>query len=115
MQTPTSDERTLAMFCHLSTFAVHVFPLGNIVAPLILWLVKKDTSPFLDYHGKQVLNFQISLIIWAIVSFILAFVIIGIFFLIALYIMDLVCTIIGAIKAQNGEYYVYPLTFQFIN
>ena len=77
----SQDERTWGMLCHLSAFAGYVFPFGGIVGPLVVWLIKKDEMPFVDDQGKEALNFQISVLIYAIVSFVLIFVLIGIILL----------------------------------
>ena len=103
------------MFCHLAGLAGFIFPIvGNIVAPLIIWQVKKDEFPFVDAQGKEAVNFQISMAIYAAASFALMFICIGVFLLSAVGIVDLVCLIIAAIKANNGESFHYPLTIRFI-
>lgn len=109
-----SDAKTWGMLCHLGALAGYVIPFGNIVGPLIAWQIKKDTSEFVDYHGKEALNFQITVTIAMFVSILLILVIIGIFLLIAIPIIDLVLVIIAAVKASNGELYRYPLTIRFI-
>ena len=108
------EERTWAMLCHLGVFAAHFIPLGNIIVPLVIWLIKKEDSSFIDFHGKEVLNFQISLLIYFIVAGILIFVLIGLPLLIALWVFSLVVVIIAAVKANDGQYYKYPLTIRFI-
>ncbi|MCI0440968.1 MAG: DUF4870 domain-containing protein [Chloroflexi bacterium] len=106
----------MAALAHLSAFAGLVVPLfGNVLGPLIVWLLKREESPFIDAHGKAALNFQISVTIYMIVSAILIIIVIGFFLLIALGIFAIVMTIIAAIKAGNGEDYVYPLAIRFIN
>ena len=77
--------------------------------------MKKDQSTFIREHAAESLNFQISLTIWLIISALLLFVVIGIVGLIALPIMSLICCIIGAIKAADGQPYRYPLTIRFVN
>jgi hypothetical protein len=110
-----AQARTWAMAAHLSTLCVYVgVPFGNIVGPFVVWIVKKDEFPFVDDQGKEALNFQISLIIYAIISAILCFVLIGFVLLFALFILDLVLTIMAAVAANRGEYYRYPLTMRFI-
>ena len=109
-----SQEKTWGMFCHLSAFACFVFPLGNILGPLIVWLMKKDESAFVDDQGKESLNFQISFVIYTIVAAIFVILLIGILFLIALGIIFVVVIIIAAIKANEGEKFRYPLTIRFI-
>ncbi len=112
----TREARNMAALAHLSAFAGLVVPLfGNVLGPLIVWLLKREESPFIDAHGKAALNFQISVTIYMIVSAILIIIVIGFFLLIALGIFAIVMTIIAAIKAGNGEDYVYPLAIRFIN
>ena len=114
-QALSSDERQWAMFCHLAAFAGCIAgPLGSIVGPLVVWLIKKEEYPFVDDQGKQALNFQISVTIYAILCIPLVFVLIGIPLLIAIGILDVICTITGAIKANQGIAYRYPLAIQFI-
>ena len=110
----SQDERTWGMLCHLSALAGYIIPFGNIVGPLVVWLIKKDEMPFVEDQGKEALNFQISVTIYVIVSFVLIFVLIGIFLLIAVGIFSLVMLIIAAIKANQGEAYRYPLCIRFI-
>jgi len=113
----TMDEkeaRTWAMLCHLGALAGYIIPFGHIIAPLVIWLIKKDESPLVDDQGKESLNFQISLTIYAIVAGLLTLVVIGFILLIALGIFDLIFVIIAAIKANSGEKYRYPLCIRFI-
>jgi len=112
---PTKNERTWGMLCHISTFTGMFIPLGNILSPLIIWLIKKDESPFITDQGKEVLNFQISMIIYILLSLFLIILLIGIPILIGLIIFNIIVTIIGAINANDGKYYRYPITIRFIN
>ena len=109
-----SQERTWGMLCHLSALATFVFPLGNIIGPLVVWLIKKDESAFVDDQGKESLNFQISFTIYCIIAVFLILFIIGIFLLIALGVLFLVLIIIGTVKANSGEKFRYPLSIKFI-
>ncbi len=115
-QTPVEkDARTWGMFCHLAALAAFVgIPFGNILGPLVIWLIKKNDYPFVDQQGKSALNFQISMAIYAIIPFLLVFVVIGIPLLIALGVADLIMVILAAVKANNGESYKYPLSIKFI-
>jgi len=116
MQAISKDERTWGMLAHLSALVGYlIIPFGNIVAPLIIWLIKKDESQFIADQAKESLNFQISLMIYAVVAGVLVLVIIGIFLLIALYIVGIVLTLVGTVKANNGEMYRYPFTIRLIN
>jgi len=108
------DEKLWGMLCHLSVFSGYIIPLGNIIAPLVIWLVKKDESDYVNYHGAQALNFQISIIIYVVVSLILVFIFIGVLMVIAVAIFDIIMIIIAAIKANQGERYKYPLCIPFI-
>ncbi len=113
-QIGSKDERTWALFCHLSALALFVFPFGNIVAPLVIWLVKKEELPLVDDQGKESLNFQLSVTIYALAAGILSFVLIGIPILIALGIFWLVEVIIAAIRANEGQRFRYPLNLRLI-
>jgi hypothetical protein len=108
------DDRLLAMLCHLTSFGGYLFPFANIIIPLVLWLVKKDESPLIDLHGKESVNFQISVTIYAVVGIVLAFVLIGFVLLLALVVFQVVVVILASIKAYNGEPYRYPLCIRFI-
>lgn len=109
------DENMWAMLCHISAFTVFFIPFGNIISPLIIWLIKKDEFPFVDDQGKEALNFQITLTIYVIAASILSIVLVGIPLLIGFLIFGFVVTIIAAIKANDGEQYRYPMTIRFID
>ncbi len=109
------DERMWAMFCHLSALIGFIIPFGNVIAPLVLWTLKKEEYPLVNDQGKEALNFQISMTIYIIASIILIFVVIGIILLILLGIFSLIVIIIAAIKANEGEKYRYPLTIRFLD
>jgi len=114
MSLQTPEQKQMGLFLHLSlliyTFA---FPIGA-VAPILIWQLKKDEIPGLEAHGKMVANWMISLAIYFAVSFVLAFVLIGFLGFLAFGIMAIVFPIIGAIKANNGELWEYPLTIKFL-
>jgi uncharacterized protein len=115
METSNKEERNWALFAHLSSFAGHFFPFANIGGPLLIWMLKKDTMPFVDDQGKEALNFQITMTIALIVSALSIFVLIGIVLLPAVYLFDIVVTIIAAVKANEGVAYRYPLCIRFVN
>ncbi|MGJ5643244.1 DUF4870 domain-containing protein [Formosa sp. S-31] len=62
-----NHQKNIATFIHLSTFSRFIIPLGNFIAPLVLWIANKDKSQFIDRHGKEILNFQISILLYTIV------------------------------------------------
>lgn len=103
------------MLCHLLALAGLVgIPFGNILGPLIIWLIKKDEFPLVNQEGKKSLNFQISMTIYAIVAIILCFILIGFLFLFAIVAAELILVIIASVKTHNGEDFKYPLTIQFL-
>ena len=112
--TPSKDERTWAMLSHFSALSMFIFPFGNILAPLIIWLIKKEEMSFVEDQAKEVLNFQISMTIYLIGSIILIIVLIGIPILIGLVIFNVIITIIAGIKANDGKSYRYPINLRLI-
>jgi uncharacterized Tic20 family protein len=109
------EARTMGMLCHLLALCGLLgVPFGHIIGPLVIWLIKREESPFIDACGKEALNFQISMTLYIIVSALLAFVIIGFILLPAILLINLVLTIIASIKASEGTFYQYPLTIRFI-
>jgi len=118
-QTPTGGDenqrKNWLIGLHASPLAgLTSIPFANIIAPLVLWLMKREQIPALDADGRKVLNFQISVAIYFLVSLPLVCVIIGYFLLLAVAIFWLVCVIIGTIKAANGESFDYPLSIPFL-
>ena len=109
-----ATERNWAMALHLSFLAIYVIPLAGIVAPIVIWQIKKDEIPSLDAHGRMVTNFIISWAIYCAASFLLVFVLIGIPLLWALGIVSVVYPIIGGVQAQSGRLWSYPLVMRFL-
>jgi len=111
------DERTYALLMHLSLLGHVVLSLIAIVIPIVMWQVKKDTSPFLDDHGREAVNFQISLIVLSILLIPIGILTCsaGFFLYIPLYALAVVGMIQAAMAANRGEFYRYPMTFRFIN
>jgi len=87
---------------------------GFIIGPLIVWLAKREDDPFIDDQGKEALNFQITMFFAFVISFFLCFVVVGFFLLPILVVLEIALPIVGAVKANNGEYYRYPLTMRLI-
>ena len=112
----TSDQRTYALIMHLSLVASHFFPLALVIAPLVMWLIKKDESAFLDDHGKEATNFQLSLLLYALLIGALSVVSCGIAAVafLPLYVLAIVGMILGAAAANRGEYYRYPACLRLI-
>jgi len=113
---PSKDASTWAMFCHLAGLGWLIIPLiGGIIGPLILWQIKKDQYPFVDQHGKEAMNFQISMLIYGLISTVLILACgLGLVLLPLVVIADVTFAIIAAVKAANGEGWRYPLSIRFI-
>jgi uncharacterized Tic20 family protein len=110
-----NDQRLWGMLAHLTALTGLLgIPFGNIVGPLTIWLIKRNEMPFVDDQGKESLNFQITMTIPAIVLIFLIFTIIPIPFLIILWMVTFILTIVGSIKANDGIPYRYPMTWRLI-
>ncbi len=153
--TLTKHEKTLSAVIHASTFSKFFFPFGNFILPLILWTANKKENKFVDYNGKQALNFQISLLLYSIVLGIISIPFfvgffpdifdfdpfgfnhlhdfnvsfdsddfrfgswllpVGIAGLLqgALFIVNIVYTILATIRTNEGQTFEYPITIKFI-
>lgn len=110
----SESERNWAMLCHLSAFAAFFFPFGGIIGPLICWLSRKDESAWVNENGKNSMNFQLSILLYIVLSIPLIFIIIGIPIIAFLITLKVVCIIIASVKASKGERFRYPLTIPFI-
>ncbi|MFC1635311.1 DUF4870 domain-containing protein [Planctomycetota bacterium] len=106
--TISKDDTNMAMLCHI--LAIFTGFLG----PLIIWLIKKDESPFVDRHGREALNFQLTVLIAWVASGLLAFVCIGFILMPVIGIVDLVFCILAAVKSSRGEEYRYPINIRFV-
>jgi uncharacterized protein len=104
----SSDERTMAILVHILSIFFWIFP------GLIIYLIKKDESPYVAEHAKEALNFQISVTILSIIGIILSIIIIGIFVLIAVGLLNLILCIIATIKASDNIVYKYPFSIRLV-
>lgn len=107
------NEKNWAMLIHLSIFSGYLVPFAGLVVPILIWQLKKNEFPSIDAHGKMVMNFILSMLIYGVICFALCFVFIGFPLLFALSIAGIVLPIIGAIKANDGILWNYPLMIQF--
>jgi uncharacterized Tic20 family protein len=108
-------DNQLIVITHLSQMLTYLTGFGGLLVPLILWLTQKDKVEGMDEHGKAIVNFQLSMIIYAIICIPLIFLIgLGILGLILIGIISFIFPIINAIKASNGEMPSYPLSIRFI-
>ena len=118
----TTSDNSLAVVMHLLGFSWFVFPFyGNILGPLVLWLIKRGDSSYLDRVGREVLNFQISFSIYisatlAVGTVLLIFLVGILFYLLAaaIWVAWIVLMIVGAVKTSNGEEYKYPFIIRLL-
>jgi uncharacterized protein len=112
----SADVRTWNVLCHASALLGFFFPwAGHIIAPLIVWLVKRRDSPEIDAHGKESINFQLSMLVYAVISAILCLILVGFVLLAILHIVNVVLVIIASIRASEGKFYRYPITIRFLS
>ena len=109
-----SGGKSLAPFTHVASYSGLLIPFGQILGPLVVWLIKKDEDPQVDHHGREAINFGISMLIYLIISSLLCLVIIGFIPLIFFFLQLLINPLIAAIKASNGSAYRYPLIIRFL-
>jgi hypothetical protein len=113
----TQDQRirNLAIWCHLSSFALYLgIPFGNLIGVLVFWLINRDRSEFIDWHGREALNFQISLVIYSAIALLLSLLLIGLLLFPLLMLFHIVLTVIAAVRAGEGKEYRYPFTLRLI-
>ncbi|MCB0323293.1 MAG: DUF4870 domain-containing protein [Bdellovibrionales bacterium] len=110
----SDEERSKAVLLHLSALAGFIVPLASVIGPLLLWLRFRSQSLFLDRHGKEAVNFQVSMLLYGIVSLLLLLVLIGLVLLVALWLIWIVLVIAAVVKAGRGEEYRYPLSIRFL-
>jgi len=111
----STNVRTWNILCHASALLgvfLH-FP-GHLLGPLVVWLAKRDDSPEIDAHGKESLNFQISMLIYNGIAVVFCLVLVGFAFLAVLWVLNAVFVIVASIQASDGKFYRYPMTIRFI-
>ena len=111
-----SNVRTWNILCHASAlFGVFLHFPGHLLGPLIVWLAKRDDSPEIDAHGKESLNFQISMLIYNAIAVVFCLVLIGFVFLAILWVLNALFVIIASIQASERKFYRYPMTIRFLS
>ena len=113
---PSNEERNWAVFAHLGGFALYLlgFALGHVLVPLVIWLLKREESPFIGRNALEALNFQISVTLYSIVVGALCFVLVGFVLIPVLMGFHIVFMIIASIKASEGDSYRYPWTIRLL-
>ena len=109
-------DNQMLMITHLAQLLTYITGFGGLIVPLILWATQKDNVEGMDAHGKAILNFQLSIIVYCILSIPLILIVgLGILLLILIGILAFVMPIVNAIKASNGELPSYPLSLNFVS
>lgn len=106
-------EKNYALAMHLTVLAWHIFPVP-VVPVLVMWLIKKDESKFVADHGREALNFQISVLIYGLIAAFLTLILVGFVLAVAVYVLALVGSILGAVAASKGRYYRYPVCLRLV-
>ena len=107
--------RVWGMLCHLTALlGLMGIPLLNVIGPLVVWLIKRKTSPFVDEQGKESLNFQLSMTVYAVIAALMIYLKMGMLPLWILAAINLLLVFIAAVRANSGEIYRYPFTIRFI-
>jgi uncharacterized Tic20 family protein len=110
------QDRTLEVLCHLLGLAALTgIPFANVLAPLGLWLWKRESNPAVDAHGREAINFQLTAAIALVLSGFLCLILVGFILLPVVLIGQIAFTIIGSLRAGRGELYRYPLAIRFFN
>jgi len=109
-----AKERTWHMFCHLSALLGYLVPLGWLIGPFVIWQWKKNEMPSIEAHGREALNFHLSMMIWFFLAALSVFILIGIVILPVLGLLHLIFIIVATVKANDGRPYRYPMTIQFL-
>jgi uncharacterized Tic20 family protein len=112
----SSTVRTWCVLAHATALVGFLVPLaGHIVGPLIIWLAKRQDSPEIDAHGKESMNFQLSMLIYNLIAGLLCLMLIGFLLLAILHILNVILVIVAAIQASEAKLYRYPLSIRLIN
>jgi len=115
LQTPPSAEaRQWAMLCHFAAFFGLVFPFGNLLGPLVVWQLKRESHPYVDAQGKEALNFQITLSLALMLCGLLAWLLIGFPLMALVSVVGLVLTVLGGIRANEGKPWRYPFCLRLL-
>ena len=106
--------RIWAMLLHFSLFLGYIVPIAGLIAPILIWQIKKHELPGIEVHGRNVVNFIISMLFYSVIAILLCFFVIGFALLPILGLIAIVFPIIGGIKANDGEAWSYPMMIKFI-
>ncbi len=110
----TPEERQWSMICHISAMLMYVTVIGGFIAPLVIWLLKREEMPLVNDQGKETLNFQITILLALVASVILMLVLIGWLLFWGVLLFHFIATIVAAVKSSEGVRYRYPLCWRVI-
>ena len=110
----SADSRNWAMAAHLLAIPSAAVALA-FLGPLVVWLVKRSEDGFVEYHAREAVNFNLSVLVYFVIGVVLSFVLIGLPLLLVLGVLWIVATVMAAVRASKGEYYRYPLTIRFVS
>ena len=115
-ETPSfsSDERTMAVLRHVAAFLGYVFPFGQLIAPYVILLLRRDESVFVMHHARESLNFQITITISLLAALVLTSILIGYLLLPVILMYSAVMVLVAASRASRGELYTYPLALRLV-
>ena len=111
----TPEERQWSMICHISAMLMYVTVIGGFIAPLVIWLLKREEMPLVNDQGKETLNFQITILLALVASVILMLVLIGWLLFWGVLLFHFIATIVAAVKSSEGVRYRYPLCWRVIS
>jgi uncharacterized Tic20 family protein len=112
---PSAQDRKLVSIMHASLLAGIFIPVAGFLIPFVIWLVKKEESPFVLSQGKEIFNFLINLVLALGICGVLSFLLIGIPLFLIISVYSVVTPIIAAIRTSEGTAYRYPWTFRFLS
>ncbi|GHT54668.1 hypothetical protein FACS189451_12350 [Bacteroidia bacterium] len=107
-------ENSYLALMHISQLCGYLLVGLGFLAPLVLWMMNKDNNKRVDAQGKEIMNFIISMVIYSVISAVLCLLLVGFLLLGAIAVLQIACAVIAALRANNGEDYVYPLTIRFL-
>ncbi|MDR0769439.1 MAG: DUF4870 domain-containing protein [Dysgonamonadaceae bacterium] len=107
-------ENSYLALMHISQLGGYILPGLGFLTPLILWILNKNKSAKVNASGKEIINFIVSMVIYAAISVVLCIIFVGFFLLGLIAVLQIACAVIAAIKANNGDDYIYPMTIRFI-
>lgn len=113
---PETWERNWAVFCHLGGLGAFLLPgFGQILVPLVLWLWRRHESAYVDHHGREAVNFQISMTLYAVAAAALMWVLVGFLLIVVVVAVQFVLMVLASVAASQGERYRYPFTLRLIS